>query len=166
MALCKVLRASQWHDKPRADLNEYLITFDFVQSWWGIEWQRKQVKQQQWHPKNSIPSLFKMLVTMGLSGANDWGGRRHDSIGPPTQTKHTPQPHKVTAMASLSWFRFLWLQLWNSSVETTSRESYNWGKHENKNWDECMETASSNFFYCTKRWLKVKVEQQESQQWR
>lgn len=58
--------------------------------------QCKQVKQQEWHPKYSIQSLFYMQVTMELHRANDWGGRQHDS---PTTPLHT-HAHTLTAVAS------------------------------------------------------------------
>lgn len=85
--------------------------------------QTKQVKQQGWHLKNSIQSLFKMHVTMGLSSANDWGGRGHDSTIAPSPTLrqththiHTPLPLKTTA----AFFPPLWMPL-ATAVEMFSR---------------------------------------------
>lgn len=70
--------------------------------------QCKQVKQQEWHPKYSIQSLFYMQVTMELHRANDWGGRQHDS---PTTPLHTH-----TNCSGFSYFGFHWPQLWKCSV--------------------------------------------------
>ena len=70
-----------------------------------------------------------MQVAIGVSRANDWGGRRHDSTTPPFTLKHThahthiPIPPKMTAVASL----LLWIPL-ATTVERFSGDREKGGK--------------------------------------
>lgn len=112
---------------------------------------RKQGKQQRWHPKYSIHSLFYMQVAMELSTANDSGGRQHDSPTPMETHTHTDtRVHVRTHTAkcnrgALSYFRFLWPQLWKCSFGTEKGKlSKNLGGRKENKWAQDRRDIKSN----------------------
>lgn len=97
MAFYMILRGHQWYDKPKADLDKYLITLHFVQSWCGIKWHKP-------NKLNNRDGIWKIQSKVSLKCMLPWGcqvqmtGEEGDMTAqsPPSPTLRQTHTHTHT----------------------------------------------------------------------
>ncbi len=155
MALCEALRGPQGQDKPRADLNKYLIALHFVHSWRGIKWHNAN-KLNNWNGILNIQSKVSLKCKLPWSCPEQTTGEEGNMTAQPplysqnthTQTHtHTHHDHRVTAVASL----LLWIPLATAvekfSGEGEGKAEQNGEKMRNKGVKTPWKLISRRFLY-------------------